>query len=76
MNFYKNIVKHVKEETKSSLLKSIIKLSLVILILFTQEGEYADILNDLLEVVKFGENWEKVFTDICLSLLHKGNSKI
>jgi hypothetical protein len=53
-----------------------VKLFLVVLILFLREpNEYADVLNDLEEIIKFQENWEKVFTDLCLSLIHKGNSK-
>jgi len=55
---------------------SIIKLCLVILVLFiNNNNEYIETLDDLIEILNFKPDWEKVFTDLCLSLIHKGNSK-
>ena len=57
-------------------LYSILKLAFVALVLFVKNPEeYSDILGDLYEITKFDENWTSVYTDLILSLLHKGNSK-
>lgn len=57
-------------------LYSILKLAFVALILFVKNPEdYSDILGDLYEITKFDENWTSVYTDLIISLLHKGNSK-
>ena len=57
-------------------LYSILKLAFVALILFVKNPEdYSDILGDLYEITKFDLNWTSVYTDLIISLLHKGNSK-
>ena len=57
-------------------LYSILKLAFVALVLFVKNPEeYSDVLGDLYEITKFDENWTSVYTDLILSLLHKGNSK-
>ncbi len=56
---------------------SIIKIALIVLILFLKNpNEYSDIISDLYLVTKFKDDWQKVYIDILISLLHKGNSKL
>jgi hypothetical protein len=55
---------------------SIVKLGFILLLLFLKNpSEYADLLSDLFQITNFDEDWMKVFTDIIISLFHKGNSK-
>ncbi len=73
---YSKIMKLIKDENCNSKSHQLLfKLYLVILILFMKEtNEYTEVLEDLLEIAEFKKDWEKVFTDLCLSLMHKGNS--
>jgi len=62
---------------ESEKLASVIKISLLVLILFIKKpNEYLDILTDLYQITKFADDWQKVYTDIFISLLHKGNSNL
>jgi hypothetical protein len=64
------------DKEKSEKLASVIKLGLVSLILFLKSpNEYSDVITDLLEVSQFKKDWQKVYMDLLISLLHKGNSK-
>ncbi len=38
--------------------------------------EYTDIITDLLQIAKFDADWSKVYTDIIILLLHKGNNTL
>jgi hypothetical protein len=73
---YAKIAKLIKDEdckTKSHQLLYV--LYLVLLILFMKDAkEYSEVLEELLEIAEFKQDWEKVLTDLCLSLIHKGNS--
>jgi hypothetical protein len=75
---YAKIVKLIKDENyKSKPHQLLFKLFLVVLVLSTKDTkEYIDVLEDILTIAEFKEDWEKVFTDLCLSLIHKGNSNI
>ncbi len=65
-----------ESNTDNEKLYSILKLAFIALVLFVKNPEeYSDILGDLYEITKFDENWTSVYTDLILSLLHKGNSK-
>ncbi len=68
--------KSTSTQADNERLYAILKLALVVLVMFLKNPEeYSDILSDLLEITKFDENWMGVYTDIIISLLHKGNSK-
>lgn len=64
------------DKEKAEKMASIVKLSLLVLILFLKNPtEYNDILADLIQITKFDQDWQKVYTDLFIELLHKGNSK-
>jgi hypothetical protein len=53
-----------------------VKIALIALILYLKNpNEYSDIISDLYQVTSFKEDWQKVYMDLLISLLHKGNSK-
>jgi len=66
-----------KEKDNSEKIYPIAKLGLIVLFLYLKKpNEYQDILADLVEIVKFDENWMKVFTDLTISILHRGNNSL
>ena len=87
LKFYKkfallvsNVVKSTKENETDKALKektfSIVKIALIVLILFLKNpNEYSDTISDLYLVTQFKDDWQKVYVDVLISLLHKGNSK-
>ncbi len=65
-----------EEKTKNDKLFCIVKIALIALILYLKNpNEYSDIISDLYEVSSFKADWQKVYMDLLISLLHKGNSK-
>jgi len=63
------------EKFQTKILASIIKIAFIVLILYLKNpNEYADTISDLFHISNFEENWQKVYTDLIISLFHKGNS--
>lgn len=75
---YMEIHKKVSDSSKNlnEDKENLIKLALMLMIFnLKNPEEYSDVLTDLIQVLEFDENWVKVYTDLTLSILHKGNSK-
>lgn len=76
---YMKYFKLLSKEDKDSDLKNklITKLGLVILIFYLKnEVDYQQEMDDIAEIKKFDKDWSKLFTDLILNLLHKGNASL
>ena len=75
----KNYMKYYKlfaKEEKNSDLKSklLTKLGLVLLVFYLKnEIDYQQEIDDIIEIKKFDKEWSKMFTDLTLNIMHKGN---
>ena len=75
-NLIKESTQSEEEKPQNDKLFSIVKIAMVALILFLKNpNEYTDIITDLYQISKFKSDWQKVYMDLLISLLHKGNSK-
>lgn len=75
-NVTKNGNSHNEQSEEQEKLYGITKIALLLLIQFLKHpNEYSDIIGDLYQITKFDDSWLKVFTDIFISVLHKGTSK-
>lgn len=75
LKYYKELTSdNTKKDSKKS--KKITKLGLVTLLLYIKSREdYQQEMIDLLHIRQFDTEWMKVYTDLTLSILHKGISK-
>lgn len=78
----KNYMKYYKEFTSerskndSKKGKKLSKLGFVTLLLYIKnERDYEQEMIDILHIKQFDSQWMQVYTDLTLSILHKGNSK-
>ena len=77
----KNYKKYFKKLTKEENLKStksriIVKFGLIILFLYLKHpDDFGEDLEDLINIIEhdFDKEWMKVFTALCLNLIHKGS---
>ena len=70
---YKKLIK--EEYTKSTKSRIIVKFGLILLILYLKHpDDFEDDINDLIAILEhnFDKEWMKVFTALCLNLIHKG----
>ena len=73
-NKYKNLIK--EEYLKSTKSRNIVKFGLILLFLYLKHPEdFEEDINDLIGILEhnFDKQWMKVFTALCLNLLHKGS---
>ena len=73
-NKYKNLIK--EEYLKSTKSRIIVKFGLILLFLYLKHPEdFEDDINDIIGILEhnFDKEWMKVFTALCLNLLHKGS---
>ena len=78
---YKNKYNELIKEEYSKSIKSriIVKFGLILLFLYLKHPEdFEDDINDLIGILQnnFDKKWMKVFTALCLNLLHKGSPLI
>ena len=76
-NKYKNLMK--EEYLKSTKSRIIVKFGLILLFLYLKHPEdFEDDINDIIGILEhnFDKEWMKVFTALCLNLLHKGSPLI
>ena len=76
-NKYNNLIK--EEYLKSTKSRIIVKFGLIFLFLFLKHPEdFEDDINDIIGILEhnFDKEWMKVFTALCLNLLHKGSPLI
>ena len=74
---YKKLIK--EEYTKSTKSRIIVKFGLILLILYLKHpDDFEDDINDLIAILEhnFDKEWMKVFTALCLNLIHKGSPLI
>ena len=81
IKMYKKNFKNLSKENclKNHKSKIITKLGLILLFYFLKyPEEYQEDISDLIAIVEkdFDENWMKIFTALCLNLLHKGSSEL
>ena len=73
-NKYKTLIK--EEYLKSTKSRIIVKFGLILLFLYLKHPEdFEDDINDIIGILEhnFDKEWMKVFTALCLNLLHKGS---
>ena len=76
-NKYKNLIK--EEYLKSTKSRIIVKFGLILLFLYLKHPEdFEEDINDIIGILEhnFDKEWMKVFTALCLNLLHKGSPLI
>ena len=76
-NKYKTLIK--EEYLKSTKSRIIVKFGLILLFLYLKHPEdFEDDINDIIGILEhnFDKEWMKVFTALCLNLLHKGSPLI
>ena len=72
MKYYKQFSKEEKESDLKSKLLS--KLGLVLLVFYLKsEIDFQQEIEDIIEIKKFDKEWSKMFTDLTLNIMHKGN---
>ena len=72
MKYYKQFSKEEKESDLKSKLLS--KLGLVLLVFYLKsEIDFQQEIEDIIEIKKFNKEWSKMFTDLTLNIMHKGN---
>ena len=72
MKYYKQFSKEEKESDLKS--KLLTKLGLVLLVFYLKnEIDYQQEIEDIIEIKKFDKEWSKMFTDLTLNIMHKGN---
>jgi hypothetical protein len=74
---YKTLIK--EEYLKSTKSRVIVKFGLILLFLYLKHPEdFEEDINDLIGILEhnFDKEWMKVFTALCLNLLHKGSPLI
>ena len=75
-NYEQNLKKLIKEENlKTTKSRIIVKFGLILLFLFLKHpDDFSDDINDLIGIIEhdFDKEWMKVFTALCLNLIHKG----
>ena len=72
MKYYKQFSKEEKESDLKSKLLS--KLGLVLLVFYLKsEIDFQQEIEDIIETKKFDKEWSKMFTDLTLNIMHKGN---
>ena len=79
-NYKKKYKKLTKEDNlKTTKSRIIVKFGLIILFLYLKHpDDFGDDVEDLIGIIEhdFDKEWMKVFTALCLNLLHKGSSLI
>ena len=79
-NYKKKLKKFTKEENlKNTKSKIISKFGLILLFLYLKHPEdFGDDVDDLIGIIEhdFDKDWMKVFTALCLNLIHKGTPLI
>ena len=76
-NKYKALIK--EEYLKTTKSRIIVKFGLILLFLYLKHPEdFEDDINDIIAILEhnFDKDWMKVFTALCLNLLHKGSPLI
>ena len=76
-NKYKALIK--EEYLKTTKSRIIVKFGLILLFLYLKHPEdFEDDINDIIGILEhnFDKEWMKVFTALCLNLLHKGSPLI
>ena len=76
-NKYKALIK--EEYLKATKSRIIVKFGLMLLFLYLKHPEdFEDDINDIIAILEhnFDKDWMKVFTALCLNLLHKGSPLI
>lgn len=76
-NKYKALIK--EEYLKTTQSRIIVKFGLILLFLYLKHPEdFEDDINDIIAILEhnFDKDWMKVFTALCLNLLHKGSPLI
>ena len=81
IKMYKKNFKNLSKENclKNHKSKIITKLGLILLFYYLKyPEEYQEDISDLIAIIEkdFDENWMKIFTALCLNLLHKGSSEL
>ena len=72
MKYYKQFLKEEKESDLKS--KLLTKLGLVLLVFYLKnEIDYQQEIEDIIEIKKFDKEWSKMYTDLTLNIMHKGN---
>ena len=75
-NYEKKLKNLIKEENlKSTKSRIIVKFGLILLFLYLKHpDDFEDDINDLIGIIEhnFDKEWMKVFTALCLNLIHKG----
>ena len=72
MKYYKQFSKEEKESDLKS--KLLTKLGLVLLVFYLKnEIDYQQEIEDIIEIKKFDREWSKMYTDLTLNIMHKGN---
>ena len=75
MKYYKQFSKEEKESDLKSKLLS--KLGLVLLVFYLKsEIDFQQEIEDIIEIKKFDKEWSKMFTDLTLNIIHKGNAML
>ena len=76
-NYKKKLKKLTKEDNlKTTKSKIIVKFGLILLFLYLKHPEdFSDDVDDLIGILEhdFDKDWMKVFTALCLNLIHKGS---
>ena len=79
-NYKKKLKKFTKEENlKNTKSKIITKFGLILLVLYLKHpDDFGDDVDDLIGIIEhdFDKDWMKVFTGLCLNLIHKGSPLI
>lgn len=79
-NYKKKLKKLTKEENlKNTKSRIISKFGLILLFLYLKHpDDFGDDVDDLIGIIEhdFDKEWMKVFTALCLNLLHKGSPLI
>lgn len=75
MKYYKQLsVKNEQGDMKGKILS---KLGLVLLVLYLKNGEdYEQEIEDVIQIKLFKKGWTKMFTEMILNILHKGNTML
>ena len=76
-NKYKALIK--EEYLKTTKSRIIVKFGLILLFLYLKHPEdFEDDINDIIAILEhnFDKDWMKVFTALCLNILHKGSPLI
>ena len=75
-NYEQYLTKFIKEANlKTTKSRIIVKFGLILLFLYLKHpDDFADDINDLIGIIEhdFDKEWMKVFTALCLNLIHKG----